>query len=74
MDTDMALGDDDEAAPSARILDVIIRSREYRRLHERTHPKRIAKFREAREDCLLVVESVMVAPVSVNGYVFAEMD
>lgn len=75
VDADMAFGNHENTAPAARVLNMIIGSRMdlHMRLTERAHPKRIAKSRETREDRLVVVEPVMVAPVSVYGYMFAEM-
>lgn len=50
MDADMALGNHENTAPAARVLNMIIGSGVdlYMRLTEGTHPKRIAKSREAR--------------------------
>lgn len=75
VDADVALGNHENTAPAARVFYMIIGSGVdlHMRLTERTHPKRITQFRETRQDCLFVIEPVMVAPVSVNGYVFAEM-
>lgn len=71
----MALGNHENAAPATWVLNMIIRSGMdlHMRLTEGAHPKRIAKPRETRQNRLLVIESVMVALVSVNGYVLTEM-
>ena len=75
MDADVTLGNHENAAPAARVFYMIIGSGMdlHMRLTEGAHPKRIAKSREAREDRLFVIESVMAAPVSVNGYMLTEM-
>lgn len=75
MNADVALGNHENAAPATRVLNMIIGSGVdlHMWLTEWAHPKRIAKPCEARQNCLLVVESVMVALVSVNGYMLTKM-
>lgn len=75
MNADVALGNHENTAPTARVFNMIIGSGVdlHMRLTEGAHSKRIAKPCEARKDCLVVVESVMVAIVSVNGYVLTKM-
>lgn len=75
VDTDMALRNHKNAAPAARVLDMVIRGGVdlHMRLTEWTHSESIAEPQEAREHGLLVVESIVVAPIAVNGYVFPEV-
>lgn len=73
VDTDVTLGDDDETAPTTRILDVVVRCGKNHGLHQRAHAESVANLSESRENRLLAVEAFRVAAVAVNRDVLAEV-
>ncbi len=73
VDADMTLGDDHKTAPAAWILDMIVRRRDNRRPHERTHAEGVANLGEGRENRFLAIETIRIPAITVNGDVFAEM-
>lgn len=73
VDTDMALCNDDKAAPAARILDMIIRRRCNNRLHERAHAQRVADFGERSHHRLLTIQASWIAPITINSDMFSKV-
>ncbi len=74
VDADVAFGDNDEGAPAARVLDVIVRRGDDVRLHERAHAKRIAQFGENGRNCFLAIKAFRISAVAINSNVFAKVD
>ncbi len=55
MNTDMAFGDDDEAAPPSRVFQMVVGSGDDERLREHLHLEDSAKLGETRYDCLFAI-------------------
>ena len=73
VDADVALSDDDEPAPAARILDMVIRCGDDHWFRKRAHLERVTQFGKNRENDFFTAETFRITAVTVDSDVFAEV-